>query len=89
MNASKVTRYNSMFEIFDINQSKLMKKRVLKAGNGRETPQFSITLEMNASKVTRYNSMFEILDNNQSKLTKKRVLKAGNGRTNASIVNYT
>ena len=88
MNASKVTRYNSMFEIFDINQPKVKKKPVLNPGNGRTSPQLSITLEINASKVRRYNSMFEIFDNNQSKLKKKRVLKAGNGQYNASNVNY-
>ena len=67
MNVSKVTRYNSMFEIFDNYQYKPSKNRVLKAGKGSICPELSIALDMNVSKVTRYNSMFEIFDNYQCK----------------------
>ena len=85
MNVSKVRRYNSKFEIFDINSPKVKKKPVLKPRNGRTTPQLSINLEMNASKVTRYNFMYEIFDNNQSKLTKKTGIEDWEWPYNASI----
>ena len=80
MNVSKVTQYNSMFEIFDNYQCKPSNKRVLKTGKGSICPELSIALDMNVSKVTQYNSMFEILDNYQCKPSNKRVFEAWEGQ---------
>ena len=80
MNVSKVTRYNSIFEIFDNYQCKPSKKLVLMAGKCSICPELSIALDMNVSKVTRYNSMFEIFDNNESYTTEKTGIEGCEGQ---------